>query len=427
MTQFHNSVTKIIQAMQSRASESKFDPSLVRVEQALELMNHPEHDFKSVHITGTNGKTSTAYFTAALIQNLGFKVGLFTSPHLVRINERIKINGHDISDADFIDLYNAVLPYVELVDQDATVSKTQPKISYFEFIVLMAFRYFSDEAVAFAVIEVGMGGSWDATNLITPEVSIITSIDIDHTEYLGNTLESIASEKAGIIKPQVPAVVQKQLPAARKVVEAAASKLKAPLLRVENAEPKTIQLAMRGRYQIDNMVAAILAVESIFGPLDQQLLDDTFSKVFVPGRLQQISQEPAIVVDIAHNPAGVAVMAQAVREYFDYDYLISVVGILQEKDVQPMLTTFVELADYLVLTQSQSPRALPVDQLVKLLPADFSSPNFETAENVTQALAQAVTKLEKFQLEHPEQKGLILISGSATVVGETLALLEPGA
>jgi dihydrofolate synthase/folylpolyglutamate synthase len=311
-------------------------------------------------------------------------------------------------------------------------------------------------------IEVGMGGSWDATNLITPEVSIITSIDIDHTEYLGNTLESIASEKAGIIKPEVPVVSHEQFEPAEDIILSMANKLLAPVLLCTrdfdardfdfdgkftdvsfSSDIETVnirkeldlaqtdhdhnKLAMRGYYQIDNMMASVVAVESIFGPLDDKVLNDTFTQMFVPGRLQQISQEPAIVVDIAHNPAGVAVMAQAVREYFDYDYLISVVGILQEKDVQPMLTTFVELADYLVLTQSQSPRALPVDQLVKLLPADFSSPNFETAENVTQALAQAVTKLEKFQLEHPEQKGLILISGSATVVGETLALLEPGA
>ncbi len=417
-------------------------PDLSRMTQLVDLLGHPEQAFPSIHLTGTNGKTSTARMIDSLLRAFGLRPGRYTSPHLESLAERIAIDGRPASGEVLNAAYDDVLPYVELVD----ASSPEP-VTYFELMTAMAFSAFADAPVDIGVIEVGMGGTWDATNVVDGRVQVVTPVALDHPE-LGSTLAEVAGEKAGILRADGVVVLGQQPVEAAEVILRRASELGATVARegiefgvTERAiavggQMLTIQglggvydevfLPLAGQHQAHNAACALAAVEAFFGAgegrqLDVEVVRRGFAEAESPGRLEIVRTSPTVLVDGAHNPAGAQALAGALQESYAFEKLVGVVGVLSDKDAAAMLAALEPVLDTVVLTEVASPRAMPADDLATLALDVFDEDRVEVVPRLDDAIEAAVTIAE----EDTEQlSGVgVLVTGSLLVVGEARRLL----
>lgn len=442
-------VEEVYGELLDRAPENKMEPRLDAVQRAVDILGNPEKSAPVIHITGTNGKTSTARMVESLLLAHDLRVGRYTSPHLEKVTERISLDGQPVADETFVRIYGEIAPYLQLVDNELA-ERGEPRLTFFEVLTVLAFAVFADEPVDVMVLEVGIGGSWDATNVAEAAVSIVTPVDLDHTEMLGDTLQDIALEKAGIIKPggflisaaQDPVVAQILLERAQEVgaqfrfegvefgVRGRTIAVGGQIMAVQGlaAEYIDLMLPLFGEHQAENAALAIAAVEALLGggdkPLNQELLVAGLGAVTSPGRLELARKAPPVLLDAAHNPHGLKASAQAVRESFTFAKLNLVVGILREKDVETMLRILAEeYSEYeleLWCSHSRSPRAIPPEELAEIA-ADmgFDEDMVHAEDRLDDAIASAIQDAADRQ----EFDGAVLITGSVTVVGEARALL----
>lgn len=403
---------------------------LRRVLELLAGIGNPHLAARSVHIAGTNGKGSTAAMIAAALTAAGYITGLYTSPHLHTWRERIRIDNELISEAELAALVDRLRPEIEVVNKRATYGR----LTTFELLTTLAFAYFANQGAQFQVLEVGMGGQFDATNVITPEVSIITSISFDHTEVLGDTLAKIAAEKAAIIKPGGVAVVSPQSDEAMGMIEAAVKRSGARLINVGKDVTSggisfnsgrqfftvegrladyELSIPLLGQHQITNAATAIAALEVLnergFN-ISKDSIAHGLARVDWPGRLQVVSRRPLIVVDGAHNPGAVQQMGQSIRQYFDFDRLVIVVGMSNDKDMPAIVAELSWLTNCVVVTRSQHPRARAADTLA----AEFARRGISA--QVTDSLAAALPEA----IALASEKDLICVVGSLFVVAEAI-------
>ncbi|MCW7946453.1 dihydrofolate synthase [Streptomyces hygroscopicus] len=431
----------------TRWGETKLEPSVSRISALMDVLGDPQRSYPSIHITGTNGKTSTARMIEALLRAFELRTGRYTSPHVQSITERISLDGAPISPERFIETYEDVKPYAEMVD-----SQQEYRLSFFEVLTGMAYAAFADAPVDVAVVEVGMGGSWDATNVIDGDVAVVTPIDLDHTDRLGGTPGEIAQEKAGIIKQDATVILAQQpVDAAqvllKKAVEVDATVAREGLefgvvsrqvavggqlltLRGLGGEYDEIYLPLHGAYQAHNAAVALAAVEAFFGvgsqrpePLDVDTVRKSFASVSSPGRLEVVRRSPTVVLDAAHNPAGARATAEAVSEAFDFSRLIGVVGASGDKNVRGLLEAFEPIFAEVVVTQNSSHRAMDADELAALAVEVFGEERVQVEPRLPDALEAAITLAEE-QGEYTG--GGVLVTGSVITVGEARLLLGKG-
>ena len=429
-------------ALATRWPESKIEPSLERIADLVDLLGHPQRTYPVVHVSGTNGKTSTARMIDELIRELGLRTGRFTSPHLEFITERISLDGQPVSGERFAKAYDELAPYLDVVDQ-----RHDTKLSFFEVLTAMAYSVFADAPVDVAIIEVGMGGSWDATNVADGKVAVLTPISVDHAEYLGDTVADIAIEKAGIIKPGSFAVLSAQLAAAADVLLSRAIEVGATVARegvdfgVRTREVAVggqllaldglagpydeVFLPLHGAHQAQNAAAAVAAVESLLGggrvPLDAEAVSVAFARVRSPGRLEIVRRGPTIVIDAAHNPAGARALAAAIGEEFGFSSLVAVVAVLSDKDAIGILEALEPVVDHVVLTKNSSPRAMQLDDLVEAALGVLGQDRVSQAHTMPDAIDVAVGVADR---EAVGGGGGVLITGSVVTAGDARLLLR---
>ncbi|MGN6302056.1 MAG: bifunctional folylpolyglutamate synthase/dihydrofolate synthase, partial [Angustibacter sp.] len=381
-------LAEVEHAVLARTPEHHVDPSLDAIRELMDLMGEPQRAFPVVHITGTNGKTSTSRMIERLLRELGLRTGRFTSPHLIDVRERIAFDGEPISAERFVAAWDDVAPYLEIVDARAREAG-QPVINYFQVLTAMAFSAFADAPVDVAVVEVGLGGTWDSTNVADGQVAVITPIAIDHERLLGSTVEEIATEKAGIIKPGAVAVLGTQRREAAEVLLHRAGEVGADVVlegqqvgllsrevavggqlvsvRGIGGDYEDLFLPLHGEHQAHNLVTAIAAVEAFVGGgadrLDVDMVRAAVADMTSPGRLEVVRRSPTVVVDAAHNPAGAAVLAAAVDEAFSFRRLVGVVAVLSDKDPEGILAALEPVLDEVVITRTTSARAMNPDDL----------------------------------------------------------------
>ncbi len=442
-----NAVEAIYQSIIARAPEHKIQPSLERVRAVLDILGDPQNTYPSVHITGTNGKTSTARMTDALLTAMGMRVGRFTSPHLSDVRERISLEGEPISRAGFIAAWEDIAPYVQMVDERST-SEGGPVLSFFEVFTVMALAAFADYPVDAAVVEVGLGGQWDATNVLNGDVAIITPIGMDHTKWLGSTLEDIAREKAGIIKPRQTVVIAKQPTAEVLDILVERARECDATVRVEGRDWEVLstQLAvggqmitvrtpaavyedlfipLHGEHQAHNAAAALVAAEAFIGgrAVDGQIVERGLMSASSPGRLEVVRTSPTIIVDAAHNPAGARVLADAVEASFDFTRLVGVFSAMGDKDVESILAEVEPRIEHLVITEMDGERAMPLDQLQELAHDVFGEDRVTVADTLPQAIEAAVHDAEA--TPDPATSTGVIIFGSVVLAGMARELLRP--
>jgi dihydrofolate synthase/folylpolyglutamate synthase len=429
-----------------RNPEHDIDPTLDRVRDACDLLGNPQHTYKVIHITGTNGKTSTARMAESLVRAHGLRTGLFTSPHLSSVRERIQIDGEPIDQETFIRLWHEVAPIIHLVDARSQ-KNGGPRLSFFEVLTVLAYAAFADAPVDVAVIEVGMAGSWDATNVADGDVAVIAPVSLDHTQWLGNKVAGIAREKAGIIKEGATVVISEQSDSVTPVLlEAVAAKnarafWEGDAIEVLDRQPgvggqlvtfrtpaatySELFVPLYGAHQAHNALLALTAVESLLAAggepqsLDGTTVEEGFNAVTSPGRMEVVRTSPLILVDAAHNPAGIEAMADAVEEAFTFDHLVGVVGILDDKDAEGILSGLEPLLDHIVVTVSSSPRAIPAHDLGDQAREIFGEERVSVALNLPDALDQAVQAAES----NADQGGGVVVVGSVTLVADARILM----
>ena len=403
---------------------------LSNISRLLELVGNPHKTLKTVHIAGTNGKGSTAATIASIMKEAGYKVGLYTSPHLIDFTERIKINGKEIEEGEVVRLTE----YIRSKVQDSEFKDELERITFFEFTTAMALIYFKEKEVDMAVMETGMGGRLDATNVIRPLVSVITNISVEHKEYLGDTIEAVASEKAGIIKDGVPILTGVDQPAAFQVIERICNEKRAPLYRLGrdfsfhrkgfnnfsyngiNESFDLLTLNLRGGHQFQNASLAVAAVEMLKNKgflIPLEALIDGLGKVSWPGRLETISQSPMIILDGAHNPAGAEMLSRAIKEELEFNRLYLVLGIMADKEVEGIISPLAPLAHEVILSRPQYERASRPSDLLPL--AIRYNMNSRAFEHLREAIDYARSKAGS--------EDLIIISGSLFTVGEARGIL----
>ncbi|WP_163164078.1 folylpolyglutamate synthase/dihydrofolate synthase family protein [Arthrobacter sp. Alg241-R88] len=442
------SVESVYAELLGRAPENKMEPRLAPLFRAMDVLGEPNKAFPIIHVTGTNGKTSTARMIESVLRAHGLSTGRYTSPHLSKVTERISIDGHPVSDETFVRIWDEIRPYLQIVDSELEADG-QPRLTYFECLTILGFAIFADQPVNVAVIEVGLGGITDATNVGDGQVSVVTPISLDHTDLLGDTTEDIAYEKAGIIKPGGYLISAAQpLDAAQVLLEKAKDvgvpfKFEGVEFGVESrtvavgGQMVTIQgiagrytdllVPLHGAHQGQNAAVAVAALEAFFGgekELGFEVLQEGFAEVTSPGRLEVVRTAPTIVVDAAHNPDGVKVSAAALQEAFTFTRLVPVVGILKEKDAEEILRQLKEslggMAEEYCFTQSNSPRAVPATELAELaIDLGFGEDNVHVAEKLDDALEWAVERAEA----NDDLSGGVLVTGSITLVAEARILL----
>jgi dihydrofolate synthase / folylpolyglutamate synthase len=432
--------------------KQKFD--LRNMEILAEALGHPERRFPSVLIAGTNGKGSTSATLAAICQAAGYETGLYTSPHLVKINERIQLNGEPISDAEFTEIYDRVVTSgKQLVAQ----GKLAQPPSFFETLTAMAFEFFASAKVDIAILEVGMGGRLDATNIVTPAISVITDVALDHQNYLGNTVGEIAREKAGIIKQNGVVVTLPQHPQANDVIGQVATERNArgvsatkyvpnvspgavkfdalrPIAHQTGAffrsryfievmgEPVLVETPLIGRHQLRNVALAIAVAEELTQhgfTITPQQISEGIAQTRWPGRFQFIartSTHPDTIVDVAHNPAGAWALRSAISENFGERPLTLIFGAMRDKAIPEMLQILAPIAQHLILTHADSPRAASEVEIKQMVPGLAS--DAVLTKSVADAIAQAARVTP--------HNGLVVITGSIYVVGAALQRLQPG-
>ena len=432
----------------ARRPEHAVEPTLDRISALATLLGDPQRACPIIHVTGTNGKTSTARMIETLLRARGLRTGLFTSPHLSDIRERIVIDGEPLPLDAFLATYDEVAPYVALVDEREPV-----RLSFFEVLTAMAFAAFADAPVDVAVVEVGLGGTWDATNIADGAVAVVTPISIDHTRYLGSTIEEIAGEKAGIIKPGAVAVLAQQPLAAAEVLLRRAAEVGATVareglefgvvrrelavggqaltLRGLAGEYGDLLLPLFGEYQATNAACALAAVEAFAGggpagePLGEDLVQEAFAMVTSPGRLEVLRRSPVVIADSAHNPAGMAASVAAVTEAFSFRSLTAVLAISEDKDVPAVLDQLEPAADGLVVTRNHSDRSMDPAKLADLAAQVFGQDRVRMTDRLDDAIELAVGLADEAAADGLGGSG-VLVTGSVVTAGDARSLLGAG-
>ena len=431
----------VMSALASRWPENKINPSLDRIKLLLDYLGNPQDGLKAIHIAGTNGKTSTSRMIERLLRSLDLRTGLYTSPHLVHPRERISIDGEPISVKNFEEVFSQVEPFLEIVDEKIPGGS----VTFFEVLTAMAFVSFSDTPVDVISLEVGMGGRWDATNVLTPMVSVITPIDLDHQEYLGNSIEKIALEKTGIIKENIPVIVSNQSKDSAKIILAKAIENNSPIIR-EGIELDVLErsvgiggqqltianpygthselfLPLFGKHQASNAAVSLTAVEAFLDrQVDHDLVQEAFAEFSSPGRLQILKRNPTIVIDAAHNPAGIRATKQGITESFQFDNLILILAFMGDKDVDQILEELKGFAQVVILTQTNSIRALSVVDLAKKVKniSQFAT-RIESSDNSSEAIKLAMNVAKDLG----NSAGIIAL-GSVVLAGEIGLFIKGG-
>jgi len=440
-----DALAEVYAAILDRAPEHDFAPTIDRVREVCELLGDPQRAYRVVHVTGTNGKTSTSRMVERILREHGLRTGRFTSPHLSSVTERIAIDGEPISPERFVEVWQDVAPYVHMVDQRSQAAGG-PRMSFFEVLAVMAFAAFADAPVEVAVVEVGMGGTWDATNVVDAEVAVVAPVAMDHERWLGHSLTDIAGEKAGIVKDGSVLVLAEQRPDAEGVILAAAAERGARVLR-EGVELEVVDrrvavggqllalrttgglyadvfLPLHGAHQAHNALLALAAAEALLrdgGALDAGVVEAAFAAMDSPGRLELVRTSPTVLVDAAHNPAGAESLAATIEEAFGFERLVGVVGVLEDKDAEHLLAVLEPVLDEVVVTRSTSPRARDVDELAQVAVEVFGEDRVHRADRLDDAIALAVDLAEQGVAGSPTGAG-VLVTGSITVVAEARIL-----
>ncbi|MFE6920451.1 bifunctional folylpolyglutamate synthase/dihydrofolate synthase [Nocardia sp. NPDC057663] len=447
--------------LDKRWPETKIEPSLTRIATLMDLLGNPQRSYPAIHVAGTNGKTSVTRMIDALLTALHRRTGRITSPHLQLATERISIDNAPISPARYVETFRELEPYIGMIDQQSE-AVGGPAMSKFEVLTGMAFAAFAEAPVDVAVVETGMGGTWDATNVIDGQVAVITPIGLDHTEYLGPDLASIAGEKAGIIKraPEalVPvdtvAVIAEQEPEVMDVLLRRAVEVDAAVAR-EGAEFRVLEravavggqlltlqglggvydeifLPLHGEHQARNASLALAAVEAFFGAgadrqLDIEAVRAGFASASSPGRMERMRNAPTIFVDAAHNPAGAQALANTLTTEFDFRKLVGVVAVLADKDAAGILDALEPVFDEIVVTSNGSPRAMEVDALADLAVQRFGDERVITADTLPDALESAIALAEQAGDDGDVISGAgVVVTGSVVTAGAARALFGKG-
>ncbi|MFI6145678.1 bifunctional folylpolyglutamate synthase/dihydrofolate synthase [Streptomyces sp. NPDC051109] len=438
---------EVEQELSTRWGETKLEPSVTRIAALMDVLGEPQHAYPSIHVTGTNGKTSTARMIEALLNAFELRTGRYTSPHVQSVTERISLDGAPISAERFVETYYDIKPYVEMVD-----SSEEYRLSFFEVLTAMAYAAFADAPVDAAVVEVGMGGTWDATNVIDGAVAVITPISLDHTDRLGSTPAEIAQEKGGVIKQDATVILAQQPVDAAQVLLKKAVEVDATVaregmefgvvsrevavggqmltLRGVGGEYDGIFLPLYGAHMAHNAAVALAAVEAFFGvgaqqsrELDLETVRRAFASVTSPGRMEVVRRSPTVVLDAAHNPAGARVTAEAVTEAFGFSRLVGVVAASEGKDVKGVLEAFEPIFAEIVVTENSSHRAMSADALAAVAVEVFGPDRVQVEPRLDDALEAAITLAE----EEAEYGGAgVLVTGSVITVGEARLLLKRG-
>jgi dihydrofolate synthase / folylpolyglutamate synthase len=417
-------------------------PDLDRITDLLTLLGDPQQAYPAIHLTGTNGKTSTARMIDDLLRELGLRTGRYTSPHLESVTERIALDGQPLTDERFAEVYDEVAPYAELVD-----ARHPDSVTFFELLTAMAFAAFADSPVDVAVVEVGLGGTWDATNLIHAPVAVVTTIGLDHVGILGNTVTEIATEKAGLIYAGATVVSAPQSEDADAVLSARAAEVGASIVREGvdfGVQSRTVAIGgqlltirgltgtyddifvpLHGEHQASNAACAIAAVESFLGNgrerLDPDAVRAAFAAVSSPGRLEVVRRSPTVLLDGAHNAAGAAALAAALGDAFAFDTLVAVVAVLADKDAAGLLAELEPVVNSLVVTTNGSPRAMAADALAEVAVEVFGADRVEVAARLDDAIDAAVAAAES---EAQIGGAGVVVTGSIVTVGEARHLLR---
>lgn len=433
-------VDAIEQALLARWPETRIAPTTERIAALVDILGSPQLTYPTIHVGGTNGKTTTSRMIDSLLFAHGLRTGRFTSPHLETYRERIAINGEPIDPKDLIFAYNDIAAYLDLID-----TKFSDPISFFEAVTALGFVAFAEHPVDVAVIEVGMGGEWDATNVVDADVSVLMPIGFDHMEYLGHTLHEIAATKAGIIKEGGFIVLAQQEPEAAKELIRKAAEVGADVVRegIEYCVASRavavggqlititglhdtyddIFLPLHGKHQAANAASALVAVEAFFGdqPLDIEAVRAGFAAVTSPGRCEVVHRDPTIILDAAHNPHGAKALAETLSNEFNFDEIIAVVGVFGDKDATGILQELEQIVDHVIVTQSSSTRAMSSGELEKIASTVFGHDRVFEVSNLEAAIDRAVSDATRPLSE--DTIGIIM-TGSVVTVGEARSYLR---
>lgn len=431
----------VLQELMKRVPENKIQPRLEPTRRAVELLGDPQKSYRIIHVTGTNGKTSTTRFIERILREHGLRTGRFTSPHLLKFTERIAIDGEPVSDELLFSVYEDIEPILQLVDQELADESEAP-LTFFEALSVLGFAVFADAPVDVLVLEVGMGGAWDSTNVADGDVSVFTPIGLDHMDRLGSTITEIATTKSGIIKPGSLVITSTQVPEAVETIKRVASEKAEGIFElgssfsVESFEPtatgqKVVISGLAGMYgpyespvfgvhQSANLAVAIAAVEAFLGGGKLAIADDVLRSAVAdlssPGRLQLVRTEPALLLDGAHNPAGAKTLATSLRSEFSSKPLVALLAVLSDKDVAGVISELSGIFQDIIVTESSSNRSmepLALEQIART----HSGANVEAVTNVGLALERAR------QLAR-EIDGMVVVTGSISLVGDVMQILQ---
>jgi dihydrofolate synthase/folylpolyglutamate synthase len=415
-------------------------PRLEPTRRVADLLGDVHRAYDVIHITGTNGKTSISRMIEAILRAYGLRTGLFTSPHILKFNERISLSGEPISDEALVTNWLDIKPYVEMVDNEL-VAKGEPRLTYFEVLTVLALASFADAPVDVAVVEVGMGGEWDSTNIVEADVAVFGPIAMDHQDKLGSTLEAIARTKSGIIKPSTIVVSAHQEPLVESILREAAELTESAIsfvgeeiqvshravavggqllsIQALSGSYDDIFLSLFGTHQSENAAVAVAAVEAFLGggtqPLSEEVLTEAFASVESPGRLQRIAALPPVILDAAHNPHGALALANSLGEYFDFDDVTLVFGAFADKDAKGMLTHLAPAVTRVILTTVPSDRGRSAHDLATLAKGLFDPANIVVEPDPKIALESARARALA------ADKGAVVVAGSITLLGAALA------
>lgn len=438
-------VRRVEAALYARIGEQAPERRLTATRRAVELLGDPHLAYPVIHVTGTNGKTSTARMTESIVRAHGLRTGLMTSPHLVSIRERIVVDGEPIAADRFVENWDDITPILEITDAELTAKGELP-LTFFEALTVLALACFAEAPVDVAVIEVGMGGEWDSTNVVQSQVQVFTPIAIDHAKQLGNTVAEIARTKSGIVKPSSSVVSSAQTPEALAELERAAELTESTLavegtgFRVTSDTPAVggqlvsvqgiagtyddLFVPLFGAHQAHNAAVAIAAVESFLGrgsqALDEDVLSEGLAAATSPGRLQPVATGPTVVVDAAHNPHGAKALAEALPVAFPSEHVVGVVGILRDKDARGFVRALKDTVATFVVTQPPGDRALDADEFARVVVDEVGDDRVVVEPSLAGALQEARDLADDADAED----AMVLVAGSIVMVGAVMDLVH---
>lgn len=432
----------IEKALLNRWPETRIAPTLERIAALADVLGSPQLSYPTIHIAGTNGKTTTTRLIDSLCYQLGMRTGRFTSPHLESFLERISINGEPISPEGMIATYNDIALYLDLID-----SKMPNKLSFFESMCALAFVAFAEYPVDVGIFECGMGGEWDSTNVISAAVSVVTPIGFDHMEYLGDTLEKIATTKSGIIKENSFAVLARQEAEVAQILMHKCAQVDATPLRegveysVKNralavggqlisisgvyGDYDDLFLPLHGAHQAANAATALAAVEVFAGEtqLDETVVREAFANATSPGRCEIIMRNPTVIIDAAHNPHGAQSLRKTMKDEFDFDTIIAVIAPMGDKDVDGILEELEDVVSHVIVSRNSSHRAAPLSELKSQASSIFGSDRVTAIESLSEALSTAIEQARLHNGVH-DSNAAVLVAGSVITAGEARGIIR---